>query len=93
MARVRMVTRTVATTVVEIMGLNVVTCEVSIIKYELPSCPEGKELEVAKKLYETDEFKLVKVESTEVKEVLYGMPESEFIKLAKVLPPRTSTEE
>lgn len=94
MARERMVTRTVTETVAEIMCLNVVTCEVSIstFTYTGEFATNEELLKTAKKISETKDFKLVHVNSATTKETLYGMTETDFIKLAKVLPPRIKSE-
>lgn len=94
MARVRMVTRTVVVTVVEVMCVDVTTAGVQIKELELSGSFTDNEtiLKALKKLYETDTFKVVAVQDVDEKEVLYGMEEIEFIKLAKVLPPRSKTE-
>ena len=91
MARERMVTRTVVVTTVGTMCLNVVTAEVEINNYELSGSYSdfNTALKALKKQYETDTFKVVAVQHMTEKEVLYGMKEIDFIKLAKVLPPRT----
>ena len=94
MARVRMVTRTVIVTVAEVMCVDVTTAEVQIKKLELSGSFVDNDtlLKAIKKAYENDTFKCVAVQEVDEKEVLYGMEEIEFIKLAKVLPPRTKTE-
>lgn len=91
MARERMVTRTVELTIAEVMTLYTVTAEVRIIPYEIGGglTDNAAILKAIKKLHETDTFKCVAVQSVSVKEILYGMLESDFIKYAKVLPPRT----
>ena len=95
MARVRMVTRTVVVTTAEVMCLDVNTAEVQIKAYELSGTYEDNNviLKALKKLHETDTYKVVAVQEVSEKEVLYGMEEIEFIKLAKVLPPRGTKEE
>lgn len=90
MARVRMVTRTVDVTVAEVMQIDVNTAEVKIVTYEL----SGKftDNDAILKSINKDipvSIKAVAVQSVNTKEVLYGMPEIDFIKMAKVLPPRT----
>lgn len=94
MARVRMVTRTVVVTVAEVMCVDVTTAEVQIKELELSGSFSDNEtlLKAIKKLYENNSFKCVAVQEVTEKEVLYGMEEIEFIKLAKVLPPRSKTE-
>lgn len=93
MARERMVTRTVTTTNCEVMSVNVTTAEVQVKDYTLTG-EQTKEtaLKQLKKLYETETEKIVTVNSVLLKETLYGMSELDFIKLAKVLPPRTKSE-
>jgi hypothetical protein len=92
MAREKMVTRTVDITEVEVMVCNVESCEVQIVTYKLTGIFKNTE-DIMKKLrkeYETDSLKMVAIQNTSIFEVLYGMTELEFIKLAKVLPPRVS---
>ena len=92
MARERMVTRTVVVTVAEVMCLDVTTAEVKIESYEISGSftDQNSILKTVKKAYETDTYKCVAIQSTTEKEVLYGMREIDFIKLAKVLPPRSA---
>lgn len=94
MARERMVTRTVTTTTCEVMCVNVITAEVHVKDYTLTG-EQTKEtaLKQLKKLYETETEKIVTVNSVSLNETLYGMSELDFIKLAKVLPPRTKSEQ
>lgn len=94
MARERMVTRTVSETTVTVMCVNVTTAEMENKVYTLGQVSNQSDaLKVLKKLYETDTFKLVAVVSMDVTEQLYGMTEVEFIKLARKLPPRSTTTE
>lgn len=90
MARERMVTRTVELTVATVMCLNTTTAQVETVGYEIGGglTDEKAILKAVKKQHETDTFKCVSVVSVTVNEILYGMPESEFIKYASVLPPR-----
>ena len=93
MARERMVTRTVTQSTIEVMTVNVNTAEVSIIPYKLGGMyDETEALKKLKKLFETDDLKLVHVESIITEELLLGMPEEDFISFATVLPPRKQTE-
>lgn len=91
MARERMVTRTVELTIAEVMTLDTITAEVRVIAYEIGGglTDNAAILKAIKKIHETDTFKCVAVQSVSVKEILYGMTETDFIKHAKVLPPRT----
>ena len=95
MARERMVTRTVMVTVAEVMCLNVTNAEVQIKTVELSGsfADLNTMLKAVKKVYETDTFKCVAVQDAFEKEVLYGMKEIDFIRLATILPPRGSKEE
>lgn len=90
MARERMVTRTVELSVCEVMCMNTVTAEVQICTFEIGGglTDEKALLKAVKKLYETDTFKCVAISKVTQKEILYGMPESRFIELATILPPR-----
>lgn len=90
MARERMVTRTVELTVAHIMALDTTTAEVRTLVCELGGglTDEKAILKNAKKIHETATYKLVAVQSVETKEILYGMSEADFIRHAKVLPPR-----
>lgn len=92
MARKRMVTRTIQQTTADVMCLNVSTAEVSINTYTIGGSYEPDSLlKALKPIFETDELKLVAVQGYTEAEILLGMDEDEFIRLAKVLPPRTNT--
>lgn len=95
MARIKMVTRTVDITVVKVMCLNMESMQGEVCTFEVTGLHENNDIimKLVKKLYETDTLKPVAVVDTEIKEVLYGMTELDFIKLAKVLPPRTGNKE
>ena len=88
-----MVTRTVMVTTVGVMCLDVTSAEVQIKNFEMSGTftDFASALKSVKKAYETDTFKCVAVQYMTEKEVLYGMKEIDFIKLAKVLPPRGSS--
>jgi len=77
------------------MCLEVTTADVQVNWYELSGTYDTNEavLKALRKVYETETFKVVAVQETKEKEVLYGMKEIDFIKLAKVLPPRGSKTE
>ena len=92
MARERMVTRTINETTVNVMVLDVTTANVTIQPFKLSGTFTTDEaLKACKKRYDTDTIKLVYVDSMEETEILYGMPEDEFMKYAKVLPPRQAS--
>lgn len=98
MAREKMVTRTTTQTTAEVMCLNVETANVTIKSYTIGGTPTDKELlKKLRAIYETETFKLVAIQKTETETLLLGMTEEEFIRYARVLPPRknynTDTEE
>ena len=96
MARERMVTRTISNTTYKVMTVNTETCEVQILPYITSEefLDDEKALKQLRKKHETDTVKLVKIESVETTEQLYGMSEVEFMQYAKLLPPRgTKTNE
>lgn len=94
MARKRMVTRTVMQTTAEVMTLDVTTAEVQVQSYDIGGQYTDDELlKKLQNLFQTDILKLVHIESQERKELLLGMDEEDFIKLAKVLPPRNTSKE
>lgn len=86
MARERMVTRTVLQTTAEVMCIEVTTAEVTVNSYTLGGTYEQDELlKKLKKIYETDTYKLVHIESVSTEELLLGMSESQFMEYATVL--------
>lgn len=92
MARKRMVTRTINQTTAEVMTLDVTTAEVTIQSYKIGGTfTDADLLNKLQKIYQTDTFKLVHIEKQSTEEILLGMDEEEFIRLARVLPPRTAT--
>ena len=91
MARKRMITRTVMQTTARVMTLDVTTAEVQVQPYDIGGQYTDEELlKKLQKIFQTDTFKLVHIESQTCKEVLLGMDEEDFIRLAKVLPSRNS---
>ena len=92
MARERMVTRTVEEAEVKVMTLSVSTQAVGETVYKISATiDKAKALAYIQKTYDTPELKNVVITDYTVHEILYGMPEQEFISRAKVLPPRTTT--
>lgn len=90
-----MVTRTIVTTKVVALGMDIETCEPGNKVFILPRTYKDdkaimKELD---KSTEEENFRCVKICSTEIIETLYGMTEAEFIRAAKELPPRTKAQE
>ena len=89
MARKRMVTRTVEQTTAEVMTLDVTTAEVQVRTYDIGGKYTDEDLlKKLQNLFQTDTLKLVHIERQICKEVLLGMDEEDFIRLAQVLPPR-----
>lgn len=90
MARKRMITRTVEQTTAQVMTLDVTTAEVQVRTYDIGGKYSDEDLlKKLQNLFQTDTLKLVHIEEQICKEVLLGMDEEDFIRLAKVLPPRT----
>lgn len=86
----RMVTRTIMQTTAKVMTLNVTTAEVQILTYDIGGQYTDDELlKILQRLFQTDELKLVHIESQVCNELLLGMTEEDFIKYAEVLPPRS----
>jgi hypothetical protein len=94
MARVAMVTRTMETTKVNVLCLNIK--EGTPFEKELVLAgtfkDEKSKMKAVSAQVDNDEQKAVHVKSTEVITTLYGMTEDDFIKHAKVLPARGTTE-
>lgn len=95
MARKRIVTRTVMQTTAEVMTLDVTTAEVQVQTYDIGGQYTDDEVLLKKlqHLFQTDTLKLVQIESQDCKELLLGMDEEDFIRLAQVLPPRSTSKE
>lgn len=99
MARERMVTRTVVTTKFEVLTCSIDTTKTIKQNVRLSGdwtkeSNSDKILKEIRKAYETDIIKVVAVlNKGETEETLYGMPETEFIANAVVLPPRFSKDE
>lgn len=87
MARRKLVTRTITATKVTCLCMNVVTAEPSNETYSIVGkfTDDEKLLKSIRKLYETDEDKIVaivdKVETNE----LYGLDENEFLERAHII--------
>lgn len=90
MAREKMVTRTMTETTVEVMIVNIDTASVSTEVYRLAGSYETDKdiMKYLEKNYARDNVKFVSITNKSEIEQLYGMSESEFISLARVLPPR-----
>lgn len=90
MRKERMITRTITQTIATVMAIDVTNSEVSIFETKIGGTYADSDLlEALKKIHETDTYKLVHIESNTTEELLLGMTETDFIKYATVLPPRT----
>lgn len=91
MARIPMVTRTIQTTKVKALCLDI--AEQKPYESEFILSGTYKDNKHLMKALETvandDTHKVVHIKETEIVETLYGMSEQEFISHAKQLPPRS----
>lgn len=90
MAKMRMVTRTVKVTKVNVMCLDIEKGEAfneCVTVSGVFDSPE-KLLKACKEALDTDTEKAVAIVEKKEIEQLYGMSEQEFINIAKILPPR-----
>lgn len=94
MRKEKLITRTITVSTAQFMCLDTETANVEIATAELIGKVDN---ETALKMYkataETDTFKAVSCQSVNYTEQLYGMTEKEFIKHAKILPPRSKIAE
>lgn len=90
MARPQMVTRTFVTTKAKILSVKVSTEKTEIEEITLPRTYKTNDeiLKIAQKNYGDNDTRFVHVIEKEEVETLYGMSEADFLKHAKVLPPR-----
>lgn len=95
MARIPMVTRTITTTKAIVMCLDIESGEPCNKSLVVPRTYRDDEalLKKVKEVLETETLKPVHIVGKKEIETLYGMTEQEFIEHAKVLPPRTISEE
>ena len=91
MAKERMITRTITDTVVVALCMNTETCEVSRETYHCGNVgTDEKTLEKGlKEIFDTDNFKIVKIEEIKEDTRLYGMSETDFMENAVELDPET----
>ena len=87
----KMITRTVITKNISALVVNLTTMKVETVSVTCPDI-DGKALNDFISGY-VEPNKLVQFEEVSKNETLYGMPESLFIKHAKVLPPRAVKKE
>lgn len=85
-----MVTRTILTTEVSVLCLDLIKSEPFNMDVTLPRTYKDEKTIMKKvsALIDNDERKAVHIVHSQVVETLYGMPEEEFIIAAEVLPPR-----
>lgn len=90
----KMITRTIVSTNYNVMCVDVATAKVDNRLYTfVGSRDDVKCLATINDLYKETTDKAVAVISAEEVEILYGMPESTFMKYAVVLPPRGTKKE
>lgn len=95
MARERMVTRTIVTTTIEVLVINIETADVGTKYFILGQNmvkDEKTMLNNAQAMMDEQAgnnlWKCVAIKNITEEETLYGMTEQDFLKYAKVLPPR-----
>lgn len=88
-----MVTRTILTTEVTVLCLDLIKAEPFNKTVTLPRTYKDEKTMMKKvsAIIDTDEVKAVHVVDTKVNETLYGMTEEQFISMAEVLPSRSKT--
>ena len=94
MARQPQVTRTIQTTEVNVLCLDIDMGEPFNQNVVLPRTYKDEKhmLKAVEKVINSDTVKAVHIVDSTVKETLYGMSEQDFITFAKVLPPRNSAD-
>lgn len=90
MARIPMVTRTIESTEVNVLCVDITAGEPFNKDVTVAGTfkDEKSLMKAVEKLVNTDEVKAVHIVHTETKETLYGMTVDKFIGLADILPPR-----
>ena len=92
MAREKMVTRTLTITSLEVMTVDITTATTGTARFDVVGdYTFDTALKAVKELYETETTKIVTITDLVLNDYLYGMPESDFIKMAKILPARNNT--
>lgn len=88
-----MVTRTILTTEVTVLCLDLIKAEPLNKTVTLPRTYKDEKAMMKKvsAIIDNDEVKAVHVVDTKVNETLYGMTEEQFISMAEVLPNRSKT--
>ena len=92
MAKKPMITRTIQTTEVTVLCMNIQQGEPFNKDVTLPRTYKDNTamLKAAAAIIDTDGVKAVHIVRSEVKETLYGMTESDFIANAVILPARSN---
>lgn len=87
MARKRMVTRTIQSTTVSVLGINTDTAEPFNDEYNIAGTykDDKKLLKAVKSAYDTESTQIVKIRDSYVKDTIYGMSEQKFMELADIL--------
>lgn len=96
MARKPMVTRTIQSTTVTALCMDIVSAEPCNRTLTIPRTYKTEKdiMKVVKPIIETvGNIRVVAIVDTSVNEALYGMTEQEFLEYAHLLPPRSSAEE
>ena len=86
MARQRVVTRSIEDCIVEVTAMVTIDGKKTLAEETLHlggQVPEEKALTVAQKMHNTDTFKVVEVNKFYKKMTIYGMKETDFIRLAQ----------
>ena len=93
MARTPQVTRTIQTTKVNVLCLNIKEGSPFNQTVVLPRTykDDNHMLKAVEKVINTESVKAVHIVDSVVEETLYGMSEQKFIELATILPPRKAT--
>lgn len=91
MARVPQVTRTIQTTKVNVLCLDIENEQPFNKEIVLPRVYKDEQhlLKQVKKIIDNDTTKAVHIVNFTVEQTLYGMSEQKFIETADILPPRT----
>lgn len=94
MARIPQVTRTITTTKITVMVVNIEKGETETKVLTLPRTYKDEKalLKQAQKTFDSDTQKVVAILDSKEEQTLYGMTEQMFIEHAQVLQPRTETE-
>lgn len=94
MAKTPMITRTIQTTEVNVLCMDIKQGEPFNTTVTLPRTYKDNAamLKAAAAIIDNEDTKAVHIVASEVKETLYGMKETDFIANADILPTRTAKE-